>query len=437
LNLKNNNNNIFLKTSLMQKLFEEQQHVSLLQQMQASLPLTLFTGRQQPISANISASSSTSSLADLRSLEPLDGFTAQGTALHRIQFSTLLALQEDRCQRIDQPKRKAVAPEEPFPSIKVEAPSAKLPFESAMMHKPNATQATEGFSPADKIVFASKIKPVKRTMMHPRKSILTKNPAKHKKNDTKWLASLEKLREYKRLNGDCIVLRGYLQNPRLASWVAEQRKQYKLSKDGKLSSITQERINLLNELDFAWNAQGAAWTRHMASLRSFRDEFGHCNVPLNHAKYEKLGLWVKEQRRHYLLSKKGKPSHMTAQRIKELDSIGFCWDSQEATWLEHFRELAKFKEEHGTCLVPVNCSKYSKLCTWVNHQRRQCKKWKEGKPCHITEDRIKALDKIGFNWYPKDRSPIPSHESAPISDDLLDSDLSGFDFRPSKRQRKG
>jgi Helicase associated domain len=65
---------------------------------------------------------------------------------------------------------------------------------------------------------------------------------------------------------------------------------------------------------------------------------GHCHVPLNHTD-PKLGLWVKEQRRHYALLRKGLPSHMTEERAMKLDDIGFCWDTNEATWLERLREL--------------------------------------------------------------------------------------------------
>lgn len=39
------------------------------------------------------------------------------------------------------------------------------------------------------------------------------------KKDTKWLATLEELKQYKEANGTCIVPRGYTENPRLASWV--------------------------------------------------------------------------------------------------------------------------------------------------------------------------------------------------------------------------
>jgi Helicase associated domain len=202
-------------------------------------------------------------------------------------------------------------------------------------------------------------------------------PRKSKKKDSKWLTTLEELKIYKRESGNTIVPRGYSQNPRLASWVAEQRKQYKLLQDGKQSSITQERIDQLNEIDFAWNAQEAAWTRHLNDLRLFQAENGHCHVPLNHDKYPKLGLWVKEQRRHATLLKQGKPSHMTEQRSQELNSLGFCYDTHESTWMDRWRELAEFREQHGSCVVPSTHSN-TKLVTWVHHQRRQFKRLRNG-----------------------------------------------------------
>jgi hypothetical protein len=240
---------------------------------------------------------------------------------------------------------------------------------------------------------------------------------KPKKKDTKWLGNFEKLKEYKEKNGDTIVPRGYALDSRLASWVAEQRKQYKLLQDNRPSSITPDRIALLDELEFAWNAQEAAWTRHMDDLRQFRSLMAHCHVPLNHEDFPKLGLWVKEQRRHYTLMKQGKSSHMTDERAAELDKVGFCWDTHEATWLERFKELTLFKKNNGNCLVPTNYSDNPKLGTWVHHQRRQFKKHLEGKACHITEERIRSLDSIGFVWYPRDRSAASITDDSSSSDD--------------------
>ena len=232
------------------------------------------------------------------------------------------------------------------------------------------------------------------------------------KQDTKWLQSYNELKEYKEDYGDCIVPRGFALNPKLASWVAEQRKQYKLLQDGKNSSITPKRVELLEKIGFAWNAQEAAWERHITDLKSFKEENGDCLVPLNHLKYPKLGLWVKEQRRHYALMKQSLPSHMTDERAAALNAVGFCWDTHEAVWGERFRDLCEYKAKFGNCIVPTNFSANPKLGTWVHHQRRQYKKFKEGRSCHITAERIRTLETIGFVWYPRKASRHADEKSS-------------------------
>ena len=57
----------------------------------------------------------------------------------------------------------------------------------------------------------------------PRKNKKPKESTKPRKMDIKWLETLEQLKEYRTMHGNCIVPRGYSENPRLASWVAEQR----------------------------------------------------------------------------------------------------------------------------------------------------------------------------------------------------------------------
>lgn len=170
----------------------------------------------------------------------------------------------------------------------------------------------------------------------------------------------------------------------------------------------------------------------MADLTTFRNQYGHCHVPLNHSRFPKLGLWVKEQRRHYTLLKQGKPSHMTAERVQQLDKVSFCWDTHEETWLERFRELSRFKERHGHCIVPTNYSANPKLGTWVHHQRRQYKKFKEDKPCHITDERIRALESIGMVWFPRERA---NNEWQEDSSSDSEEDIACLDLRPRKRQR--
>jgi hypothetical protein len=268
--------------------------------------------------------------------------------------------------------------------------------------------------------------------------IPSSSTARNKKEE-RWLSILEDLKCYKEKHGNCLVPRGFVENPQLGSWVAEQRKQFKLLKDGKPSSITAERILMLDNLSFAWNAQEAAWTKHVTNLKRFIDENRHCNVPLNCSKYPKLGLWVKEQRRHYTLMTQGKPSHMNQARVDELTKLGFRWDTHEATFLTRLRELEQYKQRYGTCLVPTT---HPKLGPWCHHQRRQYRRWKEGRDCHITQERIDLLTKMGFVWNPRDSknetSTTVSLSGASSVSSVSDSeqeDHDDFDLPPRKRQK--
>lgn len=288
-----------------------------------------------------------------------------------------------------------------------------------------------------------KVMPVHSSAIMKPSSTTTKKPPSRKKTklDAKWLATYETLKIYKEEYGNCMVPRGFAKDHRLGLWVAEQRKQYKLMKNDRPCSITQERVALLEQIDFAWDAQEAMWMKHLTDLKAYKAEYGDCFVQLNHPKYPKLGLWVKEQRRHYALLKQGKHSHMTQERAQALDDLCFCWDAQEVVWAERLRELCAYKAAHGNCRVSTHFPDNKKLGTWVHHQRRQYKKFKSGQKCHITQERISVLDSLGMVWSPREHPPSSTNERrrkrgvaakqspepGPLSQNR--------DLKPSKRQR--
>jgi hypothetical protein len=63
-------------------------------------------------------------------------------------------------------------------------------------------------------------------------------------------------------------------------------------------------------------------------------EFGHCVVPNKYSAKPKLGKWVSTQRTNYKLYQEGKPSAMTAERIRELESVEFKWERNYVSWSE-------------------------------------------------------------------------------------------------------
>jgi len=72
---------------------------------------------------------------------------------------------------------------------------------------------------------------------------------------TTWNKRLQELRAYRAAHGSCNVPQRYQANLPLGTWVHTQRRQYKLRKEGKKNSMTQEKIEALESIDFNWDAK--------------------------------------------------------------------------------------------------------------------------------------------------------------------------------------
>lgn len=115
--------------------------------------------------------------------------------------------------------------------------------------------------------------------------------------------------------------------PKLFGWVKRQRCQYKLYQCGKESTMTQERIDLLNSIGFVWNQQETLWESRFKELVDFKKKYGNCAVPYNYEENPKLANWVKIQRRQYVLYQAKCDSNMTCDRIQRLEKLGFAWSN--------------------------------------------------------------------------------------------------------------
>jgi len=113
------------------------------------------------------------------------------------------------------------------------------------------------------------------------------------------------------------------------------------TKGRRSTSLTQERIGLLNDLGFTWTIRsrdtfGESWNQRYEELKEFRRIHGHCNVPSKYAENQELGIWVGTQRTQYRLYMKGREtgnlttSNMNEDRIRALESLGFSWDQRPA-----------------------------------------------------------------------------------------------------------
>jgi len=150
------------------------------------------------------------------------------------------------------------------------------------------------------------------------------------------------------------------------------------------------------------------WTVKYQELLDFKKREGHCNVPHLYKENRGLAMWVKRQRHQHNLLAENKPSTLTNERIRLLESIGFVWNCLDSAWDKNFEDLRIFAHFNGHCSVPPTYHKNPKLASWVITQRRQCKLLEDGKQSSMTQKRFEKLQQIGFPVFTKKHKKPPS-----------------------------
>jgi len=126
-----------------------------------------------------------------------------------------------------------------------------------------------------------------------------------------WEEKFQKLKDFHERNGHCKV--PLKLDRQLNSWVDAQRQ---ANKQGRLS---EERIKKLESLGVQWIVK--SWESKFKKLKEFKENHGHCNVPLHSEK--QLYRWVVDQRRAH---KRGK---LSVERIRKLEDLGIRLTSKK------------------------------------------------------------------------------------------------------------
>ncbi|CAJ1932800.1 unnamed protein product [Cylindrotheca closterium] len=142
-----------------------------------------------------------------------------------------------------------------------------------------------------------------------------------------WNTRFQQLVEFQKEFHHCCVPLNYSKNSSLAHWVKRQRYQYRVKlKEGKPSTLTDERQKALENLGFVWDSHAAAWEERWIQLNEFRQHYGHSRVPKNYPPNPQLAVWVKCQRRQFKLYRQGLNSNMTLERVEKLRILNFVFD---------------------------------------------------------------------------------------------------------------
>jgi hypothetical protein len=138
-------------------------------------------------------------------------------------------------------------------------------------------------------------------------------------DDNGWHQQHEKLVEFKRKKGNCLVPRRCEQDRSLAEWVSTQRSP---QIDNK---IRLDQKKLLDNIDFIWKVEGPrtfnnkVWHQQHEKLVEHERKKGHCRVPRKCEEDRSLGHWVRNQRTPHVDNK------IRLDRKELLDKIEFVW----------------------------------------------------------------------------------------------------------------
>jgi hypothetical protein len=153
------------------------------------------------------------------------------------------------------------------------------------------------------------------------------------------------------------------------------------------------------------NLLGAAFLERLEELKRYMaDNNGSCMVP---RRLGSLGIWVNKIRAQYQKYLKGEKTSLNSARIDALNEVGFVWvatgkngrsATKAALWNSRFEEMKQFQTLHGHCNVPSNYAVSPHLKNWMSTQKLQYRNRREGKYSMLTQERIDALNSIGFNW---------------------------------------
>ncbi|KAL9178325.1 hypothetical protein ACHAXT_001753 [Thalassiosira profunda] len=175
--------------------------------------------------------------------------------------------------------------------------------------------------------------------------------------------------------------------------------------------LTPDRVEQLRAIGFQFNAKPEKevptldWATRVSQLEAFHSEMGHMHVDPNYDKFSNLGGWAVEVSERHRAWQEGREylSPEMVERFNQLNSMGFGFDvfrtrRGERSWEESFNLLLQYRAENGSCRVPHHYKADFRLGSWVAVQRKEYKALTEGKKSKMTQEKIRQLESLGFEW---------------------------------------
>lgn len=207
--------------------------------------------------------------------------------------------------------------------------------------------------------------------------------------DDIWWESYMKLVAYYKQHGHTNIPARYSKDKALGTWVVAQRAKR------KKNELSQDRIDLLEDIEFNWNPKVKVFDEFCKKLIAFKQKYGHTNVPMNSKDFPKFAKWTNKYRS--LLnngelqpngSVKYLGSSLSKKQIEKLKSLGFKKSVRKTRWEDYYEELKEHYEEHGNSR-PIQ-SEYPQLYYWCYRIRKNSDQ--------LTDKQRKLLEELDFDF---------------------------------------
>ncbi|AZP17833.1 DEAD/DEAH box helicase [Streptomyces aquilus] len=162
--------------------------------------------------------------------------------------------------------------------------------------------------------------------------------------DQKLQELILELREFKKEHGHLDVPKTYVAKKgdhtyTLGNVCASLRTSY------RSGQVPDAKVEALNAEGFIWDRAAYVWNQFISDCREFMIWNGHLDIPQRHVlRGRAIGQQVSGFRSH--------PDRLTSEQCRELDHIGFVWDSLQFRWDLHIKAVTEFKAEHGHLNIP-------------------------------------------------------------------------------------
>lgn len=175
----------------------------------------------------------------------------------------------------------------------------------------------------------------------------------------------------------------------IGNWIGNLRQR---NRNGNLPSDLKES---LDSIGFQWTVfertPDESWDIHLTALRKFlkKKNIEELSPTYVDSSGISIGKWVLYIRR--------RKQHLEAEKISELDTLGFIWNLADFEWDKKISKLLDYKAKYGDLNPPASFVTKSgfKLGSWVSDMRKAKRNNERGQ---LSIEREEQLNELGFIW---------------------------------------